>query len=351
MSPVLGLTDTVVPSLPRIGKLRKGAKADGGIGKELEWFRFVGDEAVTAAFAGAYGKEPGFIAPVFLPYRTPEENFDVWKEKWGASGLVHRCNGQMTTIVRKGNTYSRTPEKCPYAGRVYKSDAEKKADSPCVLTGRLSVILPGLWKVGHVGYVTVGTGSVNDVVQILALLKTIYETRQDLRGIAFQLRRVQSKISAPKPNSDERMRVNKWLVQLEVAPDWARLQLQMAERAAKMIEAPRVIEATGEIVEDVTDGEWLETGDDTAPDFGEEEVTDGAPMAAEDKLPPAQGGPGWPAVPAMKAKFEAVCAKNGVVVNKERNDLKAIFGPAKIGTYALSTVIQTIEDWAASQAN
>lgn len=338
MSPVVGLTDTIVPSLPRIGQLRKGAKAEGGIGREIEWFRFVGDEATTAAFNEAYEAQPRFLAPVFLPYRTPDENFAVWKEAWGKSGLMHRCDGQMTTIIRKGNTYSRTPEKCP---------------GDCDLVGRLTVILPGLWKAGHVGYVTVNTGAVNDVLQIMALLKTIYESRQDLRGIAFQLRRVQREVSAPKPNSTERMRVKKWLVQLEVAPDWARLQLQMAERAAKMIEAPapRVVEATGEIVEDVTDGEWLETGDDTAPDFGEEEATDGASMAAEDKLPPAQGGPGWPAVPAQKAKFEAVCAKNGVVVNKERNDLKAIFGPAKIGTYALSTVIQTIEDWAASQAN
>ena len=234
-----------------------------------------------------------------------------------------------------------------------KTEEEKKKDPPCEEVGRLVVILPELWKKGYVGYVTVNTGSVNDVLQMMALLKAVYESRQDLRGIAFQLRRVQAKISSPKPGSDERVRMPHWMVQLEVAPDWARLQLQMAERAAKMIEAPapRVVEATGEIVEDVTDGEWLETGDDTAPDFGEEDATDSAPMAAEDKLPPAQGGPGWPAVPAQKAKFEAVCAKNGVVVNKERNDLKAIFGPAKIGTYALSTVIQTIEDWAASQAN
>lgn len=334
--PVIGLTDTIIPSLPRIGQLRKGAKAEGNIGREIEWFRFVGDEVVTAAFVEAYEAQPRFLAPVFLPYRTPEENFAVWKEAWGKSGLMHRCDGKMTTIIRKGNVYSRVPEKCP---------------GECDLVGRLTVILPGLWKAGHVGYVTVNTGAVNDVVQILALLKTIYEGRQDLRGIAFQLRRVLREVSAPKPNSTERMRVKKWLVQLEVAPDWARLQLEMAERQAKMIEAPaRVIASTGEVVDDLDDDEahWTTLADAAEEmDLGEDpEIANEAPPTLSERVSssPTKREPKW--TPEQRTEFTALVNANHVTPDQ----LKGMFdGP--ISDVEFAAAKQVVMDMAATRAS
>jgi len=234
--PIKGLTDTVAPRFPRLGKLRKGAeKPEQGNkpGADLDYFRFDGEPDVTAAFISAYGREPRALA-VYLPFAAPDECFQAWKEQWSAGGLVHRCDGQTMTIWRTpAGTYSREPKPC--AGG-------------CDEVARLEVVLPEMIRAGHVGYVTLETHGLNDMLGIQATLLAAYVARKDLRGIEFVLRRVEREISTPGQNG-QRVRRTKWIVELAPAPRWAQVQLAMAQSAAYALPEPAetVDAATGEI--------------------------------------------------------------------------------------------------------
>lgn len=323
---------------PVCGTIRKGGKkvSDNRPGPDLDELRFVGESREAQdAFEAIFHKDTVPSLPVYLAYSDIDRAYSEWCEKWarsqgGESKLMHRCDSE--TMVKWWDA----------AKKDYSFDP-KPCDGGCKPVGRLRLVILELAEAGIPGDVMLTTTSWNDVATITGMLDAVQQVATE-RGVPIShipliLRR--SKRGVSHVQDGRKMTVQKSLLEFVLAD-----RVLSARQAATVDASIAENEPTGE------DGEWLETGDDTAPDFGEEDAsTDGAPMAAEDKLPPAQGGPGWQEVPAQKAKFEAVCAKNGVVVNKERNDLKAIFGPAKIGTYALSTVIQTIEDWAASQAN
>lgn len=236
--PIRGLTDQVAPRFPRLGKLRKGAeKPEQGNkpGADLDYFRFDGEPEIAGAFTAAYGNAPRSLS-VFLPYATPDECFQAWKEKWAAGGLVHRCDGQTMQIWRTPDgRYSREPKAC---------------DGGCDEVGRLEVILPDLIRAGHVGYVTLETHGINDMLGIQATLNAAYTARRDLRGIEFVLRRIEREISTPGQNG-QRVRRKKWIVELTPAPRWAQVQLAMAQSAALALPEPAetVDGTTGEIVE------------------------------------------------------------------------------------------------------
>ena len=218
---IKGLTDNVAPAFPRLGKLRKGdTKLDKGYGKDLTHFRFTSDRPeIEEAFTAAYGERAALLH-VYLPYADIERNFSTWKEAWAAGGLQHRCDGETCTIwLGPDGKYHQEPKPCP---------------GKCDEVGRLSVILPELWKAGFVGYVTMETHSVNDLMSIQATLLATLESRGDnplgLRGIEFVLRRAPEKISVPGfgANAGKRQHVEKWLVKLEPAQDWVLLQLEAA---------------------------------------------------------------------------------------------------------------------------
>ena len=236
--PIVGLTDNVAPRFPRLGKLRKGgAKPEQGNqpGPDLDYFRFDGEPDVTAAFAAAYGNQPRVLS-VYLPFAAVEDCFAAWKEKWSAGGLVHRCDGQTMQIWRTpAGTYSRDPKAC---------------DGGCDEVARLEVILPELFRAGHVGYVTLETHGLNDILGIQATLNAAYTARRDLRGIEFVLRRVEREISTPGQNG-QRVRRAKWIVELAPAPRWAQVQLAMAQSIALALPEPsETVDAeTGELID------------------------------------------------------------------------------------------------------
>lgn len=237
---IKGLTDQVAPRFPRLGKLKKGGvKPEQGNkpGPDLDHFRFDGEPEIAAAFTAAYGREPRALS-VYLPFERPDDCFQAWKEKWAAGGLVHRCDGQTMQIWRTADgKYSRQPKPC---------------DGGCDEVARLEVILPELFRAGHVGYVTLETHGLNDMLGIQATLNAAYTARRDLRGIEFVLRRVEREISTPGQNG-QRVRRTKWIVELAPAPRWAQVQLAMAQSAALALPEPadaeRVDAETGEIVE------------------------------------------------------------------------------------------------------
>jgi hypothetical protein len=225
--PIKGLSDNVQSSFPRLGKLRKGGeKVNGQYGPDLDHFRFTSETPeIVEAFHAAYGKEPSSVQ-VYIPYATPEEAFPTWAEVWGKTGLVHRCDGENMTIWQENGKYCRGSKPC--------MGGHEKGDYLNDAVGRLTVIIPELIEAGYVGYVTLETHAKNDILAILATLNAAYDSRKGndlgLRGILFNLKRVQESISVPGfgNQAGKRSRVDKWLVKLEPAADWVRLQLEMA---------------------------------------------------------------------------------------------------------------------------
>lgn len=246
---IKGLTDNVIPRFPRLGKLRKGGEknAKGGYGPDLDHFRFTSENpAIVQAFHEAYGTQPVALH-VYLPYPQVDMNFATWKEQWNAGGLVHRCDGETCQIWRTPDgKYSQQPKPCP---------------GGCKEVGRLEVILPELITAGFVGYVTLETHSLHDLMNITAILEAVRQSVQDrpngLQGIEFVLRRKKERISTPDGKGGRASR-EKWLVNIEPVPSWAQTYLAMAS-STLVIEAPRVDMLTGEILDDDEDDDG-ETG-------------------------------------------------------------------------------------------
>ena len=96
--PIKGITDRDA-AFPQIAVLRKGApKGDNRPGKDLDYFRIDTKYAdVAKTFKAAYGEQPQTVN-VFLPFATPEQNFDAWQGEYTAGALVHRCNGETMVL-------------------------------------------------------------------------------------------------------------------------------------------------------------------------------------------------------------------------------------------------------------
>lgn len=231
--PIRGLTDTARPAFPVLGKLRKGAAKESPDSKkpgvDLSYFRFTSDRPqIEEAFRQNYGEEPRELN-VFLPYAKIEDNLSAWQEEWSASGLMHRCDGETCVVWRQDDgTYSREPKQCP---------------GKCKPVGRLSLILPELLRAGYVGYVTLETHGLHDLISLQSSLLAAVEARgkEDLRGIGFIVRRTEQKISTPEivggVRTGKRMTRSKWLVKLEPAASWVAAQLEAA-RANALPELP-----------------------------------------------------------------------------------------------------------------
>lgn len=176
-------------------------------------------------------------------------------------GLEHRCNGVTMVIWQEAGKYVQGAKPCPYKDTPDHRDA-------CKEVGRLTVILPELWRAGFVGYVTMETHSLHDIMNIQASLLATLEARSDnpsgLRGIEFTLRKSLETISTP--GDGQRVMRGKYLVRLEPMATWASLQLVAARQAAMgLLPVPPVVDqATGEVAdgleppEDVEDGEFVE---------------------------------------------------------------------------------------------
>ncbi|MHB0857838.1 MAG: recombination directionality factor [Anaerolineae bacterium] len=279
--PIKRLQNANRPALRILGKLRKGGpkgssgseKARGGFGRDLTYFRFVSpDPEVQKAFIDIYGENPSMLR-VYLPYDTPERNFDSWREEWGGARLKHRCDGEFCVKWL-------TPEG---SYRVDPTMQEKRpCPGGCKEVGRLVVILPELWHAGFVGLVTLETHSINDIIHINQVLDdTMSRSASGLRGIAFALRRVPEVISTPN-GSGGRRQVEKWLVRIEPASEWLLAQLEHAKHEALSTAPP----AAAQRPYDRPDDEGDPTVLDESLDEESEEITEvtqaGAPPTLAD---------------------------------------------------------------------
>lgn len=236
--PIKNLTDrqTLKPSFPRLGKLRKGGEQKTNkegkkiFGDDLEYFRFTSHNPdVVEAFNEIYGNEPRIVNAVMC-YHTYEECFSSWIECWDASGLVFRSDGEHWVIWREDDKYKR--------GKRAHTDGKGQSE-----VGRLEFIIPELWDMGFRGTVTLETHSNHDLRNIGGVLLMAEENSETLRSLPFVLRRVQEEISTPGwgDRKGQRSRTEKWLVKLEPPR-----QLMVLETP---LLAASVDDVTGEIVD------------------------------------------------------------------------------------------------------
>lgn len=252
--PILGVTDQRA-AFPRLGILRKGAKKTGKRpGQDLTFFRFVSDDQdITRAFFGAYGAEPRRIN-VYLPFAAKDENLEAWMEQWGSGSLKHRCDGKDCVIWQDDTgQYHDTPEPCP---------------GGCKPVGRLMVIIPELERLAYVQVLTTSWWDCHELAANLAAAEeTVNLMGRDLLGVPFVLTRVPRMISTPpREEGGKRMRAEKWLLHIEPAPSWVKLQIEAArQRAAPqpLLESPEDIPAPNG---DTVDAEVIEV---ESPEEGE----------------------------------------------------------------------------------
>lgn len=262
--PIIGYTDRAA-AFPEIAQIRKGApKTDPKKpGPDLDYFRFVTpDASLASTFADAFGNQPQEIRFI-SPFNTTAEVFEAWREEYTASSLKHRCDGR--TVVRSqlpNGTYTDEPKPCP---------------GGCKQVGRLKIVIPTLKRLG---FVTVHTTSIWDILTIYQNLVALEMLRGSLRGIPLVLRRVKRAISTPNGNG-QRARREKWLLTIEAAPDWVALELDAMQRAALPSANEPLMLTAGDALRPEIDDE----NDDDAEQLCSPEVA-----AAIEKLWPEHGG-------------------------------------------------------------
>lgn len=223
--PIKGLTDVhqFGAGLPRLGTLYKGdEKPETGNrpGKDLKHFRFEPEpqfEYLAPLWEELYEKQPTEFSPVFLFGNTADEAFETWLEEWSATGLQHRCDGEMQTrwYDRSIGEYSVARIAC------------ETPQCQCKRTGRLRLVFPDFVETaGVMGYVAMTTHSIHDILTLHRYLADIARMYGKLEGVPFVFGRAAREVSAPKPNDPgKRIKTTKSLLYMHVLPDFTREQL------------------------------------------------------------------------------------------------------------------------------
>ncbi len=236
---IIGLS-TQTGALPRIGELRKGAPRDAagaGVGQDLDHFRFTSvNPELVQRFLQVYGPEPRSIE-VRLPYATVAANWDCWMKSYASGVLKRQCDGetcvQRLEMVRGVNTQMRNPVPCLCTSL----GLPEKHPDRCEQSGKLTMLLPAL---GHMGAVTLTTGSFWDISGLSANLQWIMENVGTVRGIPLVLARREREISVPVGKG--RQLKTSWLLALELAPRVVEQQIAALETRAfgpPIFETPR----------------------------------------------------------------------------------------------------------------
>lgn len=245
VSPLSGMT--------LFGKLRKGApkpENEGGKLTDLDYFRVTFEpqlEHLMDAFTSLYGDKPTEFSPVYLTGATPDEAFPTWKEQWGKSGLVRRCDG--VHIVRHWNELAQmyVTAKIPCLSPInLATGAPDSVNCECYKPssniGRLEVVLPEFCElVGINGKFIAETHSINDIVTVYGQLRYIHFTQGTLLWIPFVFGRATQTKTVPRQKKvkgeyvvDGRIQVEKSLFFIHTTQDFTRqvaLPRMMAQAA------------------------------------------------------------------------------------------------------------------------
>jgi len=306
--PIRGLTDRPA-AFPEIGQIRKGApKVEGEKkpGADLKWFRVTFDEReseATALFSAKYGEHPTEI-DVLLPFNTPAENFEAWKETYVAGGLTHRCDGDKVWYELDAQGQRAVVAGVP----------ERACDGSrqCKPVGRLKVLVPQLQRLA---FLTVLTTSVHDIMNLQRQLDALSQINGKLAGVPLKLRRRPVMISTPSGPDGKRARREKWLLSIEADPTWVKAKLLAMKAAALpgngLGEDAPLLEAPDE-PDEAEEGAWTQTtfdaGEDPVPVAPATVSTEmAAPSNPTNGKKPDPATEFWTAV--NKAKFDRETGK------------------------------------------
>lgn len=273
--PIIGLTDRGL-EFAIIGKIKKGTREERTTqaGKkymkpiDLDYFRVIIDERETdaiEAFRLQYGDQPRELN-IFFPFNRPDKFWDAWLKAFTASRQWAVSDGEYMQYMLDPQTAEPcivngkdvvTGERVPH---IEKPKGLNGVDLEWKASGKLNVIIPELERAA---YLTFYTSSVYDILHISAQLKAITEfTNGQLAGIPFLLKRRPQTISVPKgKNTTDKIKVEKWLVDLELHPAYVK---------AKMIEYKRIAmpDVPYQLVANVdVEGEGFDEDEITPDDF------------------------------------------------------------------------------------
>ncbi len=253
--PILNLTRGQ-PQLTIIGRIRKGAPANGVIGRDLKHFRFTSDDhTIQDTFNTVYGDEPTIIN-CFVKDNTVSKAFQAFRELRTKTELKHRCDGESIWDYNDYGILAKTNTPCPCRNMNDYVDGKWNIQK-CKPVGVLDVIIPELRRFGVARFTTT---SQIDIVRIDAELAAIEQACGGLYGIPLQLIRRPEDVPAPHKNGGKMM-VERWMVHIQLAPHYTEQLLsamqataprlpQVAQYAA-LPEPVRVIDVdTGEILDE-----------------------------------------------------------------------------------------------------
>lgn len=259
--PIVGLTNerlSVGSGLPLIAKLFKGGeKPENGRrpGADLEYFRVEFDPQfahLAPVFAEMYGEQPTEFSPIYLMAKTTDDAFASWKEEWdGSGGLLHRCNG-----VQQVNWRGADGQTC---------EGTKPCAAPsckCKPIGRLKFLLPEfIDATGVLGYISVNTHSVNDILTIHRYLADIERLYGTLTQVPFVFGRASREVSAPRQvkqangsyANDGRIKTVKSLFYIHAHPSFTQQHLlpALAGNGQQQAALPATVDSDGVIQDDV----------------------------------------------------------------------------------------------------
>ena len=266
--PIKGLTDRGL-SFPLIGKIRKGApKTDNAPGKDLTYFRIETDLDTEKKLRHPYGEQPRSLN-VALAFPEIDRVWSAYEEAYTAGRMIARSDGECmlywvtpgTGEVKVLNGEPETPR--PQDGIVgyYISKRNEKMPIKLKPVGRLSVVIPELKRLA---YFLVLTTSTYDILNISQQLRAVEEiarrTGRTIAGIPLILNRRPAMISVPSGANGERVRREKWLLNIEVHPAFVEglLGLPQLGSTLEVMELPAGVQPVEDEDEDVLDGEIVD---------------------------------------------------------------------------------------------
>lgn len=221
--PIKGLTDKGA-RFPRLGTIHKGEpKTDGKVGQDTDYFRLDSKLAdVQAKWTKVLGDKPKSI-PCLIPHENVDSAFEAWREEWGKSGLMVRCDGENQVIwfdKATNKLITNSPKPC-------RNTCDESRNAGCNYTGRLNILIPAL---GEGGYFEVQTHSKWDISGLSEQLEAVQAIYGSLFGIPLLLERSEREISVPTPQG--RMKATKSLLSIRIHPKKAQQLLAAAEQRA-----------------------------------------------------------------------------------------------------------------------
>lgn len=232
-------------SFPEAGQIRKGGAKQKQVkngreyetvgkdlGQALRLVVFEGRDSayITAKLLDLYG---GLTTdkPILcmLPFQRVSECWEVWNEAYSAGRMVMRADGEHyirlidpesgAMVVDDGQPYK------PFNGEreIRYTRGDRQYVLPIKPTGRLKLFLPELERFV---WFTLKTTSYYDAINLEAQLGAIQNLADSLNGgscagIRFYLYRTQKDVTWNKPDGTA-SRVTKWLLNVEVDPEWVK---------------------------------------------------------------------------------------------------------------------------------